>query len=95
MRTDIVYTFVVFGVDIIIVFPVLLGGYLKGEHEFHLRKITWPLSESYFCLKIVGIGTTSKIYYDTVYNNNDKHLVVIHLILYTVFDYATKSVAVI
>ena len=68
MRTYILHTFVVFRADIIIVFPVLLGGYLKGEHEFDLRNIMWPLSESYFCLKNVGIGTTSKIYYDTVYS---------------------------
>jgi len=50
---------------------------LKGEHEFDLKKIIWPLSESYFCLKSVVTGTTSKIYYATVYNKNDKHFIVV------------------
>ena len=36
----------------------------------------WPLSESYLCLKNVGISTTSNIYYGMVYSNNDKHFVV-------------------
>jgi hypothetical protein len=67
----------VFRAEIIIVFPLLLGGYLKGEHEFDLTKIMWPLSESYFCLKSVGIGRASYIYYDTVYSSNDKHFIVV------------------
>jgi hypothetical protein len=37
----------------------------------------WSLSESHFCLKSVGIGTTSEIYYDTVYSNSDKHFIVV------------------
>jgi len=36
----------------------------------------WPLSESYFCLKSVGIGKTNKIYYAMVYSNDDKQFIV-------------------